>query len=782
MPGNVEKVLHNHIPGPIEAGMLGEVTDVGMRMKLGINETGKAIAQYEGDRVIYNILSKKLGLTREIPQGEFDTVLKLDSLNTSKIYTNKHVAETLKLIKASGEVDEMNDGFLKGMNSTFNFLVTAAKASKVIFNPPSYAVNFFSGQVSMLGLGLKNPFKGGQFAENYRKGSKLALKESALITKAVDRARKNTPENQKAYLDLWEEYERNGILNGNISADDLIENLRKIDASGGKMESIVDTGKGFFEFFGKAYSVTDIAARATVYESNKRTLQMMFPRLAGSVNRKELEDVAAAITNDTYQNYDYVGRIVRKLSRIGVMPQFVTFTAEFSRNMFHQARIARAMAMGDVNYIARKYGLSKNTLKDINLEEFKKEGRRRVGGLLTVTGLAAAGPTAWNSSQGIDQETDNDLRKTLPSWQKNKALLFFKTKKEGEINVANASYIVPHAILTQAISVGLDGKDQTNLMNFLVEEFVGEGTFVNQEMMRALDNRTPRGKEITLAPTEEERALDLIKYFVSATFEPGVFREFDKFMDSINDNENSRYTTQEVLGRQLGLRFQNYNIEEMVHYKLQDLMNSESDLKASYNTAYRKHTGEYTGDPVSAEELQETYERANEGSKYLYDQMQDLYQAMTRSFEFTQDKAVEVLTSPRSNISTRNAFRIIKGLPHQDIPVVPPTSIADRYDKMFGDETEISQFTDRQIMRKINSLRRDNPIDYKAFLNRYRSLKRDERSKLSTDYKLLKKMSVKDRAEAILELGYDKNRQEMIQLKRKGIWTKDVDMALRSMQ
>ena len=53
------------------------------------------------------------------------------------------------------------------------------------------------------------------------------------------------------------------------------------------MESIVDTGKGFFEFFGKAYSVTDIAARATVYESNKRTLQMMFPRLAGSVNIKD---------------------------------------------------------------------------------------------------------------------------------------------------------------------------------------------------------------------------------------------------------------------------------------------------------------------------------------------------------------------------------------------------------------------------------------------------------------------------------------------------------------
>ena len=33
--------------------------------------------------------------------------------------------------------------------------------------------------------------------------------------------------------------------------------------------------------------------------------------------------------------------------------------------------------------------------------------------LTTVGGAAAFGPAAWNRSQGIDEEADNDLRKIL---------------------------------------------------------------------------------------------------------------------------------------------------------------------------------------------------------------------------------------------------------------------------------------------------------------------------------------------------------------------------------
>ena len=116
-------------------------------------------------------------------------------------------------------------------------------------------------------------------------------------------------------------------------------------------------------------------------------------------------------------------------------------------------------------------------------------------------------------------------------------------KNPDQILAANVSYIAPHAIISSVIQAGLDGKDQTSVMGFLVDEFVGTGTFINQEMMRALDNRTGRGKQITYADSEERKALDLISYFISNTFMPGQVKEFDKLMDSINNSETARYTT-----------------------------------------------------------------------------------------------------------------------------------------------------------------------------------------------------------------------------------------------
>ena len=212
------------------------------------------------------------------------------------------------------------------------------------------------------------------------KGAKLALNESDFMNKAGNFIRKSSAQNRKAYLDSYDEYVRNGIMNGNIAADDIIETLRAVGTSGGKLQQVANVGKVPFEFFGKMYSVTDIAARASVYEANKRSLQKIFPRLAGAVNKRELEKVAAAITNDTYQNYDYVSRIVRRMSRIGIMPQFVTFTAEFARNMYHQGRIAKMLMTGDVNKLASQYGVSRNVLKDVNMGAFRKEGIRRAAG------------------------------------------------------------------------------------------------------------------------------------------------------------------------------------------------------------------------------------------------------------------------------------------------------------------------------------------------------------------------------------------------------------------
>ena len=795
LPGNVERKLGNHVPGPIERNLLGEVTDVGMRMNAGINELGESMARFEGDKAIVSSLIK-LKLVTDFPTDEFTKPLRLKSLNTGQsFYTTREVDRALSIVNSADIVEESNDPILRNANAFFKFAVTTSKAVKVILNPPSYAVNFASGQLTMIGMGLANPLKvpgvlykglkgfvSRDVSSSYMKGAKLALNESDLMNKVGNVIRKSSPENRKAYLDAYDEYVRNGIMNGNIAADDLIETLRAVGASGGKLQKFATTAKAPFEFFGKLYSITDIAARASVYEANKRSLLKIFPRFSGPANARELEKVAAAITNDTYQNYDYVSRIVRRMSRIGIMPQFVTFTAEFARNMYHQGRIAKMFLTGDVNRLASQYGVSKAVLRDVNSSAFRKEGIRRAAGLTAVMGAAAFGPAAWNRSQGIDEEADNDLRKILPSWQRNKALLFYKDpNKPDEVAVANASYIMPHAIVASAVQAGLDGKDQTSVMGFLTEEFLGTGTFINQEMMRALDNRTARGKQISYSLDDEERAVELVSYFLKATFEPGFMREYEKFMDSISGSEQAQFTTREVLNRQLGLRFNKYNLEEMTKYKLQDLTNSQSRIKGEYSSTYKKFTGEYTGEVVTAEELEEIYKKANEGSAQAYEQMKDVFNAMTRSFGYSVERATEVLSGPGSNISTKNAFRIIKGLDHQDIDRVPLNTAEERYETLFGEDTVISTYSDAEILKRINSLRKTDPVEHKSMLNYYRSLKRTERSNLSTEEKLLKKMSVSDRAEAILSLGYDSHQKKM-ELRRKGIWTPDVETVIRSLK
>jgi len=791
LPGNVERKLINHVPGVFERSLLGEVKDVGMRMKLGIDELGESLAKFDGDKRILSSLQEQ-GLVSKFPQGDFTKPLRLPNLNTGdNFYVQRETDRALAIINSSDVADEINDPILRTANDFLKSSVSASKAVKVILNFPSYAVNFLSGQITMAGMGLYNPYKGvSKFVKGfsdksvynaYTRGARLAVNESDLLNKAGNVLKKPTPQNRKAYLDLYDEYVRNGIMNGNIAAEDIMESLKGVSKDGliGKTSKIYSS---LFNFFGKLYSVTDIAARASVYEDNKMFLKRVFPQLGGAVNKIELERVAAAITNDTYQNYDYVSRIVRKLSRIGIMPQFVTFTAEFARNMYHQANLARRLAMGDVAGIAKKYGISKNGLRGVDVGSLRKEGAKRVASLTAIMSMATFVPTAINRSNGIDDEADNDLRKVLPSWQKNKSLVFFKDEKNpDQILAANVSYIAPHAIISSVIQAGLDGKDQTSVMGFLVDEFVGTGTFINQEMMRALDNRTGRGKQITYADSEERKALDLISYFISNTFMPGQVKEFEKLMDSINNSETARYTTEEVLKRQLGLRVNKYSLEEMTKYKLQDLMNSESKIKGEYSTAYKKFTGEYTGEVVSEEELEEIYQNSNEGSARAYDQMKDIFNAMTRSFGYSHDKAVEIISSPGSNVSTTNAFRIIKDLDHQDIDRVPGNTTEQRYNQLFGADTEISQFTDSQIRRQINSLRRTDPIEFKAMNNYYRSLKRSERSNLSTEDKLLKKMSIRDRAEAILSLGYDSHAKKM-ELRRKGIWTKDVELAIRAMR
>jgi hypothetical protein len=775
LPGNMDRVLKGgHIPGSIEKGYLGEVTDVGMKMRLGFEPLAVKLAQHKAEVALLKGLKARgmISSSLDRSKGHVDILKGLKETKLDKTYyISPEARQAISVFFLNDGYEKINSPILDFTSKSFNSLLAASKAVKVIFNPPSYAVNGMSGGITLLGLGV---FPIGPSVGKYFQGMKVAMAESKFLKNAGNFISNPSAENKKKFLDIVEEYTEQGIINGNIQAEDLIANLKK----SGLVGKVGETIKSPFDFFGKLYSVSDIAARVVVYEATKVTMQKIFPALRGPASRQELNRLSSAITNDVYQNYDRLSRIVRAATRVGVMPQFVAFTAEFSRNMYNQATIARLMAMGDVAGLARKYGIQQRFLKGVDTGAMQREGTKRLAMLTLVGSAATFGPAAWNNSQGIDKETDDDIRLTLPSWMKNKPLLYYRGEGDN-IAIANASYIMPHAIVGSVINAALDGEDERTVLGFVAEEFIGDGTFVNQELMRALDNRTARGKKITHAIDDAEKTRDLLAYVMQATFEPGFVREYEKFIDA--QSEQGLYTTGEVLRRQLGLRFQKMKFTENVQYKLQDLMDSQSGYKGEYSTAYKRFTGEYEGDPISQQELDQIYEASNEGARKAYERMQVIYRAMTRSYGFTTDEAIEAISEKGSNLSKKNAYRIIKGLPYKDLDRTPQSNIHAQLEELFGEGTNIDSYSDAQIRAQLARTQRANPIIGKQLINLYRTQKRIEASGLSTEQKLLKSMSVEDRASVILELGMN-NPKAKRELRSKGIWTSDVDLAIKFMQ
>ena len=125
----------------------------------------------------------------------------------------------------------------------------------------------------------------------------------------------------------------------------------------------------------------------------------------------------------------------------------------------------------------------------------------------------------------------------------------------------------------------------------------------------------------------------------------------------------------------------------MTKYKLQDLSNSQSRIKGEYSSAYKKLTGEYTGDVVTEELKPYTRMQMKDPLKHM-SKTKMFLNAMTRSLGYSVERARSIIWA-WLNVSTKNSFRIIKGLDHQDIERVQMNTVAERYETLFGEDTVI---------------------------------------------------------------------------------------------
>ena len=739
IPATTDGILRfRHDVGPLERAFLGEITDTGERMRGTLTGLAKTVYRNESDANVANAL-QRLGLAlREVDVPNKNAFVKLDLKGemNNDLYVPRNVQAALGQTYLA-RMDELSNDVVKGaVMDAYSTAVGLSKAAKVLFNPPSYAVNAYGGLITMIGSGI-NPLTSG-----YGKGMKYALAEFGNIEDLLSRGGADA---RKALLTDMQDMTKYGLSKANILESD----IRDAFNQGGIGQAI---GKKLNPV-GKAYAVTDTAARYAVWTGNQRALSKIYPNLKG----EDLKLAAAKLTNDTFQNYDKLSPIIRQLSRMGVMPQFVSFTAEFMRNIYNQTRYAKQMIAGN---FGQELGLAPSTA---NVAAMRKEGAKRLTALVFVVAATEALRRGMNTENGITSpEQEQALRETaLPEYDKDKSIMFTEISEDGKTGkYINMSYLSPHAMIAEAINAAATDQPLDSLADMLVQNFVGEGNFVISSVYDAVENMDENGDPITEETERLDKFKDQLKYIVTDTFKTGAQREVEKVLETINtkDDEDPRYSFKDIAKRQLGYRINNFDVAQSARFKMKSHKDSANRAAQAYNRAR-----DY--DNLSPQALEEVYQNANRIRKDNLD-LAAKNDSDLQQLNFTEEERIKVMKE--AGISSKDTVAILEGS-YNPIPRQKTLSTAEILEK-----EEFKDLSIRDTYTRIRAITKDNIPLRKRLLTEYRRKLVNERKGVSSKDDLIKNMSTAERADYI-----QANPSRLQEFRRKGIVTKSVVIELR---
>jgi len=781
LPGRFEKVIGGHAPGPKERAFLGEVDQAflasGLKARFRIRESIRHLANMESD------VKLKQGLEEA---GLMSTVKTEDSIEFSPKYTQGTDAQGNQLyipyeagkaihrLYETGFNRQAADEASNMLAQIYGIGVTGSKAAKVIFNPPSYAVNLIGGQASMLSNGIIP-----NIGKNYREGASLAFREIHSLYNSGAKLSKGAKKisdpaiREQISNDLAEMY-KYGIGNATIAANEVADAINN-----GRLG---DIARGLTAGAGKLYSITDTATRFTIWKHNqKRLTDILNAGDSLAVNRDQIKRIAAEITNDTYQNYARTWSLGRKLSRAGILPPFVTFTLELARNTGNQITYALRMIDGDA--FAKKFGVE---LNETSKQLLRKEGFKRLMYLAGTMSLAygasslvgdAIGKMSGGAGDRVDPRDMESFRFFSPSYMRNQDIVATYNPKTKTGTSAATSYLFPHTMFTgllksaiaQAQNPFIEADAEKNVQSALgavVDNLVGEGTFIGQNLYRALDNRDVYGKVIT----DKEGAAKfgaLLKEFAFETFKPGFVNEGSKLFKAYNGLGD--YSMEEILMRQMGARLTKVDFNQMAKFRVQEFVQGYSNARGSYTT-----DAKYKADQLSPEQLEQSYRRAVEQAEVSYDRISESFERL-KAFGYNEEERINLLRE--AGVRSSDIFRIVRGMDFEPFQRGVQKTLGEQY-------TEIAEGKNRrETLSEIRALRAGDPQSkfLAASLEKEHNRRiNDEKRGRTPQDKLLMNMSILERVRVLKSMGAHRNRALFHEMKRKGVINKEVGKLLRS--
>jgi hypothetical protein len=496
-------------------------------------------------------------------------------------------------------------------------------------------------------------------------------------------------------------------------------------------------------FFGKAYSIPDTVGRYVGWKSQQNMLKKVYPELGD----EQVKKLAAEIINDTYQNYDRLSSVIKRLSRMGIMPQFASFTAEFMRNQYNQGKIIKQMLQGN---FGADLGLD---ISKASKSAMRIEGAKRLTALATVYGGTYAAIEALNSDGGVTDENRQAIKNSLPSWDQNKTLAMRVSDDGKTVSYANVSYISPHALGLAAFDAAMKDEPIDSLASVLVEEFVGEGSFINRGLMEAVNNRNNRGNQISYSENDLENAKERLVYFVKESFRPGIVREAGKLDEALRGVGD--LSVAQVLKRQVGYRVNTIDIAESVKYAMMENKANADGSSRSYKRA--KEDGTF-----SPADLEAIYQQANDGRRQSMMAIAQRNNDLAKQ-GFTESERIGVMKD--AGISSKDILATLDG-DYNDLKRTSKPSTSEIYNEM----GETMQEKRSKIMKSM----RTDPQTGKRLMSMWVREKRNAGKGLNQRDMLMRNMDTDEKVDYL-----SKNPGMINEFKRKNMLSNEVLRALR---
>lgn len=540
---------------PEVRALLGEIKDPILAANQTIPRMARLIEHDATQRVVRS-LGERLGLFSDVRSLEQPTPIVAEGSATHDVlaglYAAPEIAAAMQKEASSGRTAFVPEVLWK----TLTTASSAAKMAKTVLNPESYAPNFIGGIIANLG--------NANFRYNH------AARGLALGAEELGALRRFVPANvsRDGLRAELAELQKLGVIGESVNSQDL---LRTLESS--FFGVLKDRTKNVLALPSKVYGSVDDFNRYVAWQSERVRYSRAFPQMAAD----ELKRHAAEVVRATTPVYSEVPKLVKQLSVAGIAPSFVNFTWEVFRNTKNSVAIGlRDLQQG------RATGNS----------GLVRAGAERLAAITAVVGAGSMWGFSKLSrdSNGITDEKDAAVRYFSPKWNRDGVLQYLSPVKPGQpIQYSNLSYLVPHALLFQAIEAGRRGSDEgqaiPEFLRALNEQFGFGNSVLIPPVAGAIQGFDPRTGRSIPKTAVDPTFLDRAKYLGDQAFKPLVADWIEKFNKARFGEKGAFgrvYTVDEQMKRLVGIRAQTLDPMQAVQWKARDIGAKFQDATSLY--------------------------------------------------------------------------------------------------------------------------------------------------------------------------------------------------------